>query len=263
MLKKAIRQIAHSLGYEIVKSSELSQPVVYPLVDLLDLIVRFQLQQSSDFFFIQIGANDGKSSDPIYRLIKQHHWRGILVEPQPQIFAQLQETYANEPQLIFENAVLSDRDGTAEFYSVSDELFELPEMLKQIASLDRDRVLAALSYWEATENRPNLPQPIETMLKTSILPALTISTLLQKHQVQNLDLLVLDTVGFDFEILKMFPFEQIKPAIIHFEHSLMPLQTQAACLSYLAEQGYGLAKVAVDTIACLNTPIRRWGMSRW
>jgi hypothetical protein len=34
-----------------------------------------------DFFFIQIGACDGKEFDPIYRLVQEHNLAGVLVEP--------------------------------------------------------------------------------------------------------------------------------------------------------------------------------------
>lgn len=34
-----------------------------------------------DFFFVQIGANDGRLDDPLRDSILRHNWRGVLVEP--------------------------------------------------------------------------------------------------------------------------------------------------------------------------------------
>ncbi len=36
-----------------------------------------------DLHFIQIGANDGVTNDPIHDLVKSYHWKGVLVEPLP------------------------------------------------------------------------------------------------------------------------------------------------------------------------------------
>ncbi len=77
------------------------------------------------------------------------------------------------------------------------------------------------------------------------------------HTIKQIDLLVIDTVGFDFEILKMFPFDTIKPSIIHFEHSLLSSEDQISCFRLLTILGYGLTQVSVDTIAYLNAPIRQ------
>jgi hypothetical protein len=44
--------------------------------------------------FIQVGANDGIFGDPLREHILAHKWRGVLVEPQPEIFEQLKANYA-------------------------------------------------------------------------------------------------------------------------------------------------------------------------
>jgi len=88
------------------------------------------------------------------------------------------------------------------------------------------------------------------------LPSITIRSALAKHNIAKVDLLVIDTMGFDFEILRMFPFDQCKPAIIHFEHQLMPIADQQSCFLYLANLGYGLTQVAQDTIAYLHALTR-------
>lgn len=75
---------------------------------------------------------------------------------------------------------------------------------------------------------------------------MTVKTLLLKYAIKKIDLLVIDTMGFDFEILKMFPFDTIKPSIIHFEHSLLSPEDQISCFKQLTTLGYGLTQVAVD-----------------
>jgi len=52
-----------------------------------------------DFFFIQVGAYDGVTGDPICGYIRRYGWRGILLEPQRDVFLLLQKNYRDQPQL--------------------------------------------------------------------------------------------------------------------------------------------------------------------
>src|SRR6266545_7291938 len=55
-------------------------------------------------FFIQIGANDGGPSDPLFPFLQLKHWRGIMVEPVPYLFEQLQARYGTDQRFILVNA---------------------------------------------------------------------------------------------------------------------------------------------------------------
>jgi hypothetical protein len=59
-----------------------------------------------NFFFIQIGAYDGRKGDPIYELVRVNRCSGILVEPQPDIFERLKQNYAGFSGLAFEQAAI-------------------------------------------------------------------------------------------------------------------------------------------------------------
>jgi len=58
-IKKIVRNLFRSFGYEITKIGDLNL--------LPSLIYKYH---HKDFFFIQIGANDGISFDPIYDVVK-------------------------------------------------------------------------------------------------------------------------------------------------------------------------------------------------
>lgn len=257
MIKQTVRKIADSLGYVILKHSQIGSSIEYPFINSLELILESYLQQNSDFFFIQIGSHDGCSADPISHLIKQYHWHGVLIEPQPQVFENLKQTYQDEPQLIFENALIGYEDGCATLYTIRDENSVLPYWLSQSASLDYEVVKSTLYYWKRVRGLESIPDHYESLIEKVSLPSVTMKTALTKHNIQKVDLLVIDTMGFDFEILKMFPFDICKPAIIHFEHYIMSVADREACFQYLADLGYGLTQVAQDTIAYLHAPIRQ------
>lgn len=263
--KQIVQKLANSFGYQVSKLSdqENSQPLEYPFLDVLNLVVQDYLQRHQEIFFIQIGAHDGSSADLFNKLVKKYCWRGILVEPQPEAFKKLVENYQTDERLIFENSVISRQDGTATFYSVREQVPPLPPLLHQAASLDRDKVYSALSFWKKVKHHPGIPEDFASLIEETPLPAITIKSLMAKHQVQTLDLLMVDAMGYDFQILKLFPFDQVKPAIIQFEHSQLSSTDREACLSYLADQGYSLAKFAGDTVAYQQEPAFRWAVGEW
>jgi hypothetical protein len=49
---------------------------------------------------------------------------------------------------------------------------------------------------------------------------ISLNSLLKEHQVTKVDLLQIDTEGYDLEIILNLDFKVIKPKIIHFEHGL-------------------------------------------
>lgn len=244
-MQKIIQKIANSFGYRI---SKIRQPIEYPFIDVLDLVLPHYMKQEPDIFFIQVGANDGTSADPVTKLINKYNLRGLLVEPQPKTFKKLVKNYQDQNQLIFENSAIWTQDGTVTFYAVREDEPGLPIWCYQIANLERDRVLAMLSDGQ---NELNISQNLESLIEEIPVPALTFKTLLSKHNIQKLDLLVIDTIGYDFEIIKMIPFDSIKPPIIHFEHALLSLDERVACFKYLTGLGYSLSQAGVDTIAYL------------
>jgi FkbM family methyltransferase len=260
-MKRAIKKMANALGYEISKkvearkNSELSD---YPCIDVLDLVVQDYMKQQPDLFFIQIGAHDGVSADPVARQIRKYHWRGILVEPQPRSFQHLVANYQGENQLIFEQVVIGAEDGNATFYTIREDIPGLPFWLPQSASLDRDWVLNALYYWKNVKKIENIPEDFDSLIEEFFVPQMTLKTLLGKHNIEKLDLLAMAT-PFDFEILQMIPFDRIKPSLICFEY--FSISEREACLRFLQDHGYSVGRFASRAVASLNSPVLNWTIS--
>lgn len=68
-----------ALGYDVVR---LPHQVSNPL-DLVDLLVRDALNRDSQFFFVQVGANDGVNDDPLRACVLKYRLSGLLIEPLP------------------------------------------------------------------------------------------------------------------------------------------------------------------------------------
>ena len=210
---------------------------VFPLA-ASDLIHR----RKGDVFFIQIGAHDGLTYDPMRPFVDEYHIPGILLEPQPKIFNKLVENYRGATNLIFENAALAREDGEISLYTFA-EGSGLPEHATQLASFRRD---ALINNGHAYQG-----EVVETRVT-----ALTLSTLLKKHNVGRVDILQIDTEGFDFEIIKMIDFSRIKPTIISYENAFLNVSEQQECMHLLASHGYRIATFHIDTVAVLQTNYR-------
>lgn len=171
------------------------------VVDVFDEMIR--KYSRPDFTFVQVGANDGKRFDPIHHYVTAHKWKGLVVEPIREYFEDLQRTYASEPQVICCNYAIYDDERPVTLYR-ADPNANLPEWTKGIASLNEQHSLKSETPRDAmiAEQAQGIPLP----------------TLLRKHGLERVDLLVVDTEGYDYHVVKMVDFDAHPPQIIRFEH---------------------------------------------
>jgi FkbM family methyltransferase len=203
----------------------------------LEFVVAHLMLRKKDIFFIQIGANDGITNDPLYKFVTEFGWQGILVEPMPESFAALQETYRGRPDLILLNAALAGEDGALPIYTVRIDAgtFQKAQMY---SSFDREVVLRNSRFV------PDIAQRIEEVQ----VKAVSMKTLLAHAGSRNVDILAIDAEGFDYTILKMIDFARLKPAIILYEHTHLNKADQEAAAELLAAQGYRMTRDTLDTI---------------
>lgn len=198
-------------------------------------------QRKEDVFFIQIGSNDGVTRDPLNRHIVKHHWRGIVIEPVRYIYEKLVQTYKHEPGVQCENVAIAEVNGTKEFYRLKESSDGLPEWYDQLGSFYPDIVQA---------HRHKI-KDFDTYYITEPVDCITWDGLLEKYGVKTIDLLHIDTEGYDFEILKMLNFKMHKPEFILFEHKHLPITTYRKAIYLLKNNGYKLRWEKNDTLAML------------
>jgi FkbM family methyltransferase len=237
-LKVLVQRFANKLGYKIEK---VRHPISAP-IDVFALVIHKLATTVPDFFFVQIGANDGITHDPIREYVLKYHWRGLLVEPQPRVFPLLLENYKEEKQLAFEEAVIADKDGVARFF-IADENLAPANNLTVFSSLKKD-VLARCLPPGANKRSAAAPAMREVEVK-----ALSVQGLLDKHHITKIDLLQIDTQGFDCEIVKQFLSTPLRPTVIHFEHYHTAEDDLQKCLRLLVDNGYRFSSQEIDTVA--------------
>jgi FkbM family methyltransferase len=247
------------LGYELRKLS--SQKAKYSGIPSLDfgtcLRLYLQSRELSDFCFIQIGANDGISNDPIHDLAVGLQLSGLVVEPLSPAFAALKANYAGCERLCFENAAISAEDGEAQLFTIRKDLGFL-HYVNQASSFNRQHTVNLLRRHIAREAPEEirrrfrkLKMRFDDCVEPEPVRAVTFSTLLRKHAISRYDFLQIDAEGFDYEVLKMADIETYRPSLIHYEHEHLSDADRIASWDYLRRLRYELFTDDGDTAAYL------------
>jgi FkbM family methyltransferase len=208
----------------------------------LDMVLSQYRQTHPQVRYLEVGAFDGVSGDPIFPLIEKYGLRGYLVEPQGDAFAKLKANYSrfNSADFVFVNAAIGERDGNIPLYRIKPESHG-PEWLPQIASLDKN-FLVSLS-----DLIPNL----ESFIEIETVPCFTFATLFRTFEIPHIDLLQIDAEGRDAEILELFDIAHRRPAMVHFEHKHISEPVYERCLASLTPLGYQISVSKDDTLAYL------------
>jgi FkbM family methyltransferase len=204
----------------------------------LDMVLSHYRVEHPHVRYLQVGAFDGITGDPIYPLIERHSLQGILIEPQKDAFERLKTNYARFPHFHFVNAAIADHDGWINLFRIRPGAHG-PEWLHQIASFDRNVLMS----------RAHMVPNLESMIETEQARCLTFETLLKEIGIENVDLLQVDVEGFDAETLRLFDIPARKPAIVRFEHSHLSISDHEKSISLLTSVGYRVTASGSDTLA--------------
>jgi FkbM family methyltransferase len=204
----------------------------------IEFVIAHLLLKKTDIFFVQIGANDGVSNDPLYNFVTLHNWSGILVEPIPEVFEMLKKNYKNKSKLKFLNAAVGESDGFRVLYTVKMDA-DTHAKAHQFASFRRDIVL------RQTQWVPDIAERIEERQVRVI----SIDTLFREVGDREIDILQIDTEGYDYEILKMIDLSKKRPPLICYEHCNLSKAEMSGAAELLIAHGYRLARDNLDTIA--------------
>lgn len=225
LAKRTAQSMANRFGYRIEAIRDTANPI-----DVFELIMQRLLSIKAEPYFVQVGAYDGVADDPLRPFILHYPLRGILLEPQPRVFQRLIANYQGRENLEFENAAISDHDGTATFYTVKDG--EREDFLASFhKSIIRRRIASDSDIQEIS---------VRTM---------TFGSLIEKHRISDIDILQIDAEGYDADILRMFDFNRMQPTVVRFECFNLNEAARKDCARLLMLHDYRLMNVGLDTIA--------------
>ena len=164
---------------------------------------------------VQVGANDGINHDPISKYVKRDGWRGVLLEPQKDIHDKwLQKVYSKNPKIETLCAAIGPTDGTSTLYKIG---WSDMRWATGLASFQRSTLEQAYSSGHidrvSKKYGLSIPKDSDIHIVEETVRVVSPSTLLKLYTIDQIDLLQIDTEGYDYEVIKLFDVSATKPAI--------------------------------------------------
>ena len=234
LLNKVLKQFLEDRGFRIVRISRFG-----PALDRL-------YQKTSNFKFVQIGANDGVSFDSLYPFVTSHPCSGIVIEPLPDVFEKLYQNYRAHPQIIPLNVAIHRDKSEATLYRIDPD---------KIAQLGTPWVAGMASFSINHLQNPGITPELILEQKVRCVPLMDA---IESHGMMGAQLLQIDTEGYDAEIIKMIDFSRFRPGFIKYEWVHISDKALKETKGLLRRQGYRIMKDKYDILAILSAGLRRY-----
>jgi len=241
-VKHCINFFLGLIGYRVLKIGP------YGAFDFESFLYQYIAVKKS-FTFIQIGANDGVMNDPVYRFnIKNKAFvKGFVLEPLPDIYEKLVKNYKSCKYITPCNIAIHSSKSEMVLNRVKPTFQnKVPKFARGIASFDE-------MHWKKTELIPN-----SNYMEQVKVNCVKFSDFINSKNISNLDLLLMDTEGYDYEIIMSVDFKNFKPRIIRFEHGvrnkLMSINQFKTVCEHLNAFGYQIITESYDATAYLLDP---------
>lgn len=185
-----------------------------------EVLIRDFFQDRRDGFFLDVGCAWPIKSNNTYYLEKHLGWRGIGIDA----LADYGDAWKHErPGSRFFAYLVSDRSSDEETFYKSED--------SGLSSTNRE--------WATGKGFG-----IEMNVEEIEVPSTTLDALLEREQVQDVDLLAMDIEGYELPALRGFDLERYRPELIVTEGDSKEVQ------DYLAAHGYELIEkyLAYDSV---------------
>jgi FkbM family methyltransferase len=191
-------------------------------------------QNSQDIFVFQAGAMDGITFDDIREYIDNYNWGGLFVEPMPDVFEKLKNNVSNRNNHTFEMSAIADYDGELEMLHVP--LKAIHENNLQIGYIGMStRFPPKNGFGSDFQNDIDIKNNFGEKISV---PCFTLNSILNKHNVQKIDVFVSDTEGMEWEIFKQLDFTKYRPKCIKIEFINLSEEDQKQLEQKLVSNGY-------------------------
>lgn len=191
------------------------------------------LKGKSNGIFLDIGAHDGKTFSNSYFFEKYRNWKGICIEPLPEIFKKLNKNRS----AITINACVGEKEGKQEFLEVSGD--GNAEMFSGLVNSFDKRQIANIK--KEIKNRNG-------KIKKTVVRTIPLSKILEENKIKHVDYCSIDTEGNELEVLKSIDFDKCTITCLTVEE----LFEDKKLRKFLKSKGYKIVKKLDKDLVCVH-----------
>lgn len=170
--------------------------------DKQDYIIDTLLGKKEKGIFIDIGAHNGVKFSNSCFFERERNWTGVCVEPMPDVYSELQ----NNRNCFLVNAAISDVSGEIEFRRI----------------VGRGDMLSGIAKYQSEEHQERMNSKIEEVgssIEVIKVNSCTLSSIVEKFNIQNVDYLSIDVEGAELEIIKSIDFNSLNISYMTIENN--------------------------------------------
>ena len=172
-------------------------------------------KKDNEVFCLSVGAMDGHFHDTMAGYISLYRWGGLFIEPLPDAFKALSNYYTEvlkNDKVILENVAVSNEMKVETMcYIPWDKIdnLELDYPLKGMASF--------IPPVNGFDSDPKSKALLDEHGEMCEVPVVVLNSLLEKHNIERIDYVTVDTEGHDYWVFEGFDLEKYRPKVIKFE----------------------------------------------
>jgi len=192
---------------------------------------------------IIVGANNGNIEDFLTGYLDRPSVSAILVEPVRHLFRALHEKFGDYGNLRFENSAIYRRNCRKSIFRLQCA-DGLPGWVEGLGSFDRSVIGSHEA--EVTE--------VRNRIVSELVSCITFKALVKKYDVGRINILQIDTEGYDAEVVRLIDLKECRPDIIIVEYRHMTFYQYYLLLEYFEDHNYCVRKNidSMDLIAVDN-----------
>ena len=212
--------------------------------DLISKVLHHFGKNNDDGVVVQIGASDGHTYDDTTHILSSYPWKVVLVEPIPKLFEELKEYTKNRENYFYEQCAITENDGEVEMLTIPSDIIVSEEIHPGYKGMScifspKNNNLSNSTYERDVEIREKYGIKINV-------PSMTLTSLMNKHNLEKIDVFLCDAEGYDYDIFKQIDLDNYKPKFIRLEHINLAEQDKKDLIDKLINFGYNIEMSAQD-----------------
>ncbi len=244
---KILKKIIGGLGYKLVdkKSLKAERLIDRFLINAED-ILKTLIKKNKIKKIIQVGANDGANEDFLFKCFNED-LEAILIEPTEDAFLRLKDNYKSFKKAKCLNVAIDIESKKKEIFTPDKKFYEFYKKKYNDRNVDWLNVLSSFDKQHLVKHGIKKDHIISKIIECK-----TFLELINTHSYQDLDLLIIDTEGYDCTLVDNFiETINIRPIII-FEWIHSSSNEVEILLKKLKKNNYEFIKHGRDLICYQN-----------